>query len=350
MQAYSTQLRLIGIANTHTLTSLSSSHATASTSVDTLHFAPYSAQQLLDIIRARLSPLSALDSKDPMDKFLPLPTLTLLSKRVAALTGDVRAVFEVLRGAIDLANSTTALCLEAPTPSVTPAHILQALKAFAPSGSSLPIVKAPERAAVPKRTSDSEVVAKVEGLGLQARLSLLALLLTHNRLESGLGSVSSLPMTPRKSAKSRAARLGIDESQLYTYYACLLDRSENQIFRPVSRSEFADLMNMLETVGLISTSSTGKVPGSPSKSGRRGFSRTASFGTGSMLSGGKEIRFVEGLRAEEVIKGLGINSGTTDKCATDIKEEEVRSIWIKESSKIAKEVKYNEEATETLEG
>lgn len=189
-------------------------------------------------------------------------------------------------------------------------------------------------------------MAKVEGLGLQARLSLLSLLLAHNRLEANLSlSGSSSHSTPRKSGKTQgsgssgsSACIGVDESQLYAYYSTTLGRSE--IFRPVSRSEFSDLVGMLETVGLIATSSTGKVPGSPSKSGRRGLSRSVSFSVGCALGGGKELHFVEGLRVEEVVKGLGIGIDRKGGDSTDIKEEEVRSIWRKESSKIAKETKY----------
>jgi cell division control protein 6 len=74
------------------------------TSVETLHFAPYTLSQLLQILQTRLTALH--DERDDFvgdepKKFLPIPTLTLLTKKIAAQTGDVRSLFEVLRGAID---------------------------------------------------------------------------------------------------------------------------------------------------------------------------------------------------------------------------------------------------------
>lgn len=316
--------------------------------MDTLHFTPYSSQQLLGVLRSRLSPLASVEHAESLEKFLPPPTLNLLSKKVAALTGDVRVVFEVLRRAIDLATSVV-LALDSPTPSVTPSHVLQALKAFSPTTTSVPAISTPHASAPSKKASDSEVVAKVEGLGLQARLALLSLLLSHHRVQTGITtSGPSTPTTPRKSGKSLPVRsvastsISIEESHLYAYYMSLLERSENQIFRPVSRSEFSDLIGILETVGLVTTSTTGKLPGSPSKSGRRCLLKSTTFGGGVGQSGGRELQFVAGLRIEEVSKGLGILSSTEGE-ATDIKEEEVRSIWQKESSVIAKEAKFRRE-------
>ncbi|KAJ3018225.1 hypothetical protein NUW54_g392 [Trametes sanguinea] len=146
---YSSCLRLIGIANTHTLTSSSCTTLSVQSmiGVDTLHFSPYTPEQLLDILQTRLAPLSQGEDSSCAErakKFLPLPTLTLLSKKIAAQTGDVRAVFEVLRGAIDIAvtAATSPDPLSVPTPAVTPSHILSALKAYAPAGKTDPLATA----------------------------------------------------------------------------------------------------------------------------------------------------------------------------------------------------------------
>jgi cell division control protein 6 len=59
---------------------------------------------------------------------------------------------------------------------------------------------------------------------------------------------------------------GLDIAQLRTY-SSMLTRGDNVIFTPVSRSEFSDLVGMLETVGLVSSRSAGSAASSPSKTG-----------------------------------------------------------------------------------
>jgi hypothetical protein len=72
-------------------------------------------------------------------KFLPNPILELLTKKVVALTGDVCSLFEVLRGAIDLAvaqikkPSEDDDPLNIPPTTVIPQHVLAALKAYTPA-------------------------------------------------------------------------------------------------------------------------------------------------------------------------------------------------------------------------
>jgi cell division control protein 6 len=125
-------LRLVGIANTHTLTSSSSSNAfLLSSNVQMIHFA-----QLQEILQSRLTTLSHDENLGTnVKKFLPNPTLMLLTKKVAALTGDVRSLFELLRDAIDLAvaqvkkPSEDDNPLNIPLTTVTPQHILAVLKA-----------------------------------------------------------------------------------------------------------------------------------------------------------------------------------------------------------------------------
>lgn len=304
----------------------------------TLHFGAYTASQLLEVLQARLSPLSDADNSEQLNKFLPIGPLTLLSKKVASQTGDVRTLFEVLRGAIDLvvSSSTSAVenPLETPVPPITPNHILAALKAYLPStnsNSSIP------HAAI--KSSDSETVVKVRGLGLQSRLVLLAIVLASKRRDAALplSSISNSHLkTPTKRASS-ASRLRILElPQLYTYYVTILERSENGIFTPVSRSEFSDLVSVLETSGIVSSSVPCSTIVSPSKSGRRNISRTSSFGSPSKSATfSQEIKLVDSLRVEEVLRGLGLDAAST---STDPREEEARAIWIRESRRTTKDM------------
>jgi cell division control protein 6 len=108
----------------------------------TLHFASYSSQQLLQVLQARLSPLYDTSECPEAAEHANTATSTLLTKKIASQTGDVRALFEVLRRAIDLAVTGSrvpvadANPLATPPPFVRPDHILAALKVYLPSAST----------------------------------------------------------------------------------------------------------------------------------------------------------------------------------------------------------------------
>lgn len=372
-------LRIIGIANTHTLTSSSSSTSSisAASNVRTLHFAPYTPAQLSEILQSRLKSLTEVDddgkASADVKKFLPPSTLMLLTKKVAALTGDVRSLFEVLRGAIDLAVIASA-SLPSPTqtsdnnplataaPIVTPTHVLAALKAYTPSSTSTSTTKSvsPAVAGVSVATN-SEIVAKVGNLGLHARLVILSALLASKRLEAGLAISSTTtsasptkksPVSPMKRSSSvpnptaNVNGVGIDANQLHTYYSTILNRSDGGVLEPVSRGEYGDLVGVLEGVGLISMGGTADA--TTSTGAKRAFGRTASFGGANGFGGtgkgkGKgDVRLAKGVRADEVLRGLGITVSETVPTAAaegNIRQEEVRGIWEKEKARLARDLK-----------
>jgi cell division control protein 6 len=314
-------------------------------------------------------------------KFLPPPTLILLTKKVAALTGDVRSLFEVLRGAIDLAvvasvsspPSPTPASLSAvdenllstPAPTVTPTNILAALKAYTPSSTSTSTTKAtlPSASTSASTATNSEIVAKVSNLGLQARLVILCALLASKRLEAGLpiSTISSNASPTKKAPASPMKRsfslpnptanvngVGIDANQLHTYYGTILNRSDGGVVEPVSRSEFGDLVGVLEGVGLVCLGGTADV--SAGTGAKRAFGRTASFGGGTGFGGagkgkGKgDVRLAKGVRADEVLRGLGISASSNAPVAADgdIREEEVRGIWEREKARLCRDLKVME--------
>jgi len=335
---HSSTLRIIGIANTHTLTSSASRLSLDGvTGVSTLHFTPYDHQQLLSILQSRLKPLTSLESPTSeaiVQRFLPVSTLTLLSRKIAALTGDVRSLFEVLRNAIDLAVTQPPACDE-DTPPVTPSHLLTALKAYAPASKVATV--APSTSPV-KSSTNSETCNKVRNLGLHARLALLALVLACRRTESSLPLFTHIqgcpPRSPVKRSNSSSTlpptQAGIEVSQLHVFYSEILMRHESGTFTPVSRSEFGDLAGVLETIGLTSLSS-------PS-TGRK-MARTSSFssrGTKGLtgIQQDRSVALTEGIRLDEVLRGLGIGAETKDIC-----EEEVERIWKRELARIRKEVR-----------
>ncbi|KAJ7217743.1 P-loop containing nucleoside triphosphate hydrolase protein, partial [Mycena pura] len=356
-------LRVVGIANTHTLTASSSAgFVPASSDVCTLHFAPYTPAQLLQILQSRLAPLYVDEPSEDMDgaesvsqaakKFLSPLALNLLTKKIAALTGDVRSLFEVLRGAIELTVSSAP---SSPSPStaqaeekslipavktsVTPSHILAALKAYTPSSASA------SRAAAPTATN-SEVVSKIRCLGLQARLVLLALMIASKRLEAGLSLSSTSKSSPvKRGAPSLVPVGGVDPTQLHAFYTAVLSRSCDSVFAPASRSEFADLVGMLEGVGLVVCGASAALP-SPSSvgaKGKRAFGRSASFGCGAHRGAtAGDVQLAQAVRTEEVLRGLGIGARTD--ADEDVAIEEVNAIWLKETAKLARDLAARDKA------
>lgn len=342
-QAHPSRLRIISIANTHTLTSTSSHvDVVGIVGVRTVHFPPYTSEQLVDILMTRLEPLfnDTMHLKQA-EKFLPKTSLTLLSKKIAAQAGDVRSLFEVLRGAIDSASkASTDIALDGPVPVVTPTHIISALKSYAPASTATSSASRNTNA-----SSSSEVVAKVARLGLQARLSLLAMLLAFKRQEHGL-TISSVPTktpskaTPGKSTLKRTNTTPrtstLDMTQLHVYYMKLLSKS-NDVFSPVSRIEFTDIVNMLETLGIVRKESSG--PSTPSKTGRRTLGRSTSFSCSTKAISSSTVAFVEGVRTDEILRGLGVcEQPIVEGKEMDAQQEELRAIWNKELRDIQKDV------------
>ncbi|KAJ8582740.1 hypothetical protein M405DRAFT_885168 [Rhizopogon salebrosus TDB-379] len=188
------------------------------------------------------------EAAEHANRFLPTATLTLLTKKIASQTGDVRALFEVFRGVIDFAITGSKVLVADANPLATPLprpdHILAALKAYLPSASTAHS----SSASTPSPTS-SETVSKVHTFGLQVRLALLWVTL-------------------------------------------------------LASNEFSDLVGMLETVGLVSSSSAGSADSSPSKTGRRALGRAASFGVVKGAAAGQDIKLTETIRVGEVLVSL----------------------------------------------
>jgi cell division control protein 6 len=126
---------------------------------------------------------------------------------------------------------------------------------------------------------------------------------------------------------------GIETTALHAYYTTVLTRAGNDVFTPVSRSDFGDLLGMLEVVGLAGSSlSAGSA--SPTK-GKKSFGRSASFGTMGKIGGG-EVKIAEGVRVDEVLRGLGIGISVD---GGDVRQEEVSAIWEKERVRLGRDVK-----------
>jgi cell division control protein 6 len=166
-------------------------------------------------------------------------------------------------------------------------------------------------------------------------------------------SAKTAKATPGKSTLKRTNATppmsALDMTQLHVYYTKLLSKS-NDVFSAVSRTEFADIISMLETLGIIGKESNG--PSTPSKTGRRTLGRSTSFSCGTKGSGSPAVAFVEGIRSDEILRGLGVGEqATVEGKEMDTQQEELREIWKKELWDIRKDVNaFTRSKTVILDG
>lgn len=113
------------------------------------------------------------------------------------------------------------------------------------------------------------------------------------------------------------------------------------MFRAASL-EFGDLVGVLEGVGLICLGGTADA--SIGTGAKRAFGRTASFGGTGFGGAGKgkgkgDIRLAKGVRANEVLRGLGISVSATAAAEGDVRQEEVRE---REKARLGRDLKIIE--------
>lgn len=268
--------------------------------VQTLHFEPYTAVQMKSVLASRLATLS------PDSATFPIPTISLLCMKIASQTGDIRMLFSVARRALDFAIHGSA---PNTPPTVSPAHVLAALKACS---------------ATDQGKTGPETVSRIRNLGLQARFALASLLVTLRRLNAGLSLTSSnstssvsgkiRKQNPARTTAAVAGILMIDLTALHGFYTTILGKGD---FSGVGRTEFVDLINLLEGNGLVQLNIAGR--GGKSKS-----------------KGVQTVSVASGVREEELIRGLIGNDGAK----LDVKEEEISHMWHREIAQIERETKY----------
>ncbi|KAG8895755.1 AAA ATPase [Tulasnella sp. 403] len=382
-QKHAQTLRLIGISNTLTLGSDSSPvvpstptkirRSKPATSLagpqKSLNFPAYTSNDLLEIINSRLAPL---ETQERNELFHPA-ALSFLSKKVAASNGDVRYALSVLRRCIDSVEKETS------DPSkrgrVEMRHVLESLRAHE-SGTSGSGPRGDGTGPAGSDGKGSGASRTVRGLGLHARLALVALLVGWRRLEAGL------PLVASKSSNTVPEKL--TATALYTFYVTLLsatiidehgDAGPASPFNPVSRGEFQDILGVLETSGLIAftnnaptgTSLSGSIsapslattPLTPPKTPKkpRGSTRSASFQSFSLSTpsrstsasgGGRKasagelcVSLSEGVREEEVVRGL-TSATTASSEKNGVVEREIQRLWDGENRRTKKDVEKRE--------
>lgn len=300
------RLVLIGIANALDLTQrhlhlLQADHSASHDSLrhghtpltpELLHFRPFQASEMVEIAKDRLMRLHGPDRKD--EDSLPLPVilpaaLELSSKKVAAITGDLRSFLSLVRKAVEIfegeqrqryaaqqdANGTPtknkgqrrttigstgdqssdvlAHFDATSAPRLTPAHILKATRlvslhtSSSPAAGSTASISAPSQSGTFSSTSSSNLVqleSKLAELNLQQRLALTSFVVAIQYRENELAAPYSTA-----SPSKHAADLSIKPSELHSLYKSLLQKED--LLAPVGSSEFLDLISGLHTRGLV---------------------------------------------------------------------------------------------------
>jgi cell division control protein 6 len=298
------KFRIIGISNTHTLTT----KPTASTV--TLHFKPYTSQEMTDIISKRLEAVTLPEGT----KSIIVPTaLSFACRKVSSQTGDLRACLALVRNAIETAEKEYIKKVlgnkgedSVPIIPASMAHVISATKAVT--------TQAPGTASV------------VRQLNLQARLVLLSLLLATRRLSASLSLINS-PNAAKSPSKAKPAPKiktteALSEDSLFSFYTELLAGSDS-VFHAVSRSECADLLGLLETQGLVERGATG----------------AGAKGKGKKGDKSAIVSIPPTSREEEIVNGLTVTPEGQIEGPT---EREIRSIWNRETLRIKREIEDRE--------
>ncbi|PWN28642.1 P-loop containing nucleoside triphosphate hydrolase protein [Jaminaea rosea] len=258
---------LIGIANSLDLTErfvplLASKGAAPAL----LHFRPFESKEITEVLKARLTGLkSRYDGEEedvhmneaaqqqqaaPLHLFTP-PALELLARKIAAATGDLRKALDAARLSIELVEGeerTQALanCTASGTGTNTEASKL--LSHLTPS--SAPKVGPKHILKVVTKVLGSPHLAKVRGLGLQAKLMLAALLIAAARAREGMPVLGSKGL--KKSGPSGGAGEGeaVKVCDIESTYVSMLRDDGN--YSALESSEVLEVFEGLEVQGILS--------------------------------------------------------------------------------------------------
>ncbi len=286
--AAANRTRIVAISNTHTLTAKLPDDAI------TLHFSPYTADEMSSIIRVRLAPL--------MEEGIMViqPTaLTLVCKKIATQTGDLRACLSLLCQALAMVEKVAQEKeKESPSSTLIPVGMSDVIKASKATMAMAPTVG-----------------VKVKDLNVQSRLVLLTFLIASRRLTSGLTLLPS--SSPRKETFTPTKQASITLVALHTLYESTLAAPEG-VFSAVTWSEFLDVLGMLEVQGLLSVDD------------QAGF-KTARTPSKRQTSWESRVSLPAGVRMDEVVKVL------TAVEYAGAKEQEIRRMWEGQAFAIDKE-------------
>jgi len=331
---------LIGIANSLDLTErfvplLASKGAAPAV----LNFRPFEANEIMTVMRARLSQLyerydgkecnESMELMEQVSNGLPLiesVALELASKKIAAATGDLRKALDACRLAIDAVESEEMskiekeegkgpVCLAHLTMTkaakVKPSHILKVLSA---------VLGSPQ-------------LIKIRALGLQSKLFLLALLVAQKRKATKLGLLGSDVSTASTSSTTTTEEMRIRDVECT--YTAMLKNDDAGAFSTVESSELMDVIEGLEVEGVVQiisevTSTGNRTRLSPgvgvSPSGKRAAKKQ-------LLASNRAVALV--MSTDEILRGISTASPLSSTIETSkVVVEAMNRIWNRECDRI----------------
>ncbi|WVR04689.1 hypothetical protein IAU60_001700 [Kwoniella sp. DSM 27419] len=310
-------VKLIAISNTLDLTLRARLVLPDNAQPGILPFKAYGATEMAPIVSARLTAAAVEGVK------IDQTAIMLLTKKVEAQNGDLRMCLGVLTSAITLAEAewikktSAAAATEpervVPLTKVAVTHVLKALTSYTQQ------LKAAAGSAGGATSASGK---KIRSVQLQGKMVLVSLLVYLSRARAGLNGCPAIgtgvitpPTTPGKSTASPSADL--TTASLYATYSHILSHVSSP-FPPAAESDYRDLLSNLETLGLISITSSSI-----------GMTRSSSSSRSKMPStGGGKVDLC--VREDEVREGLGLVDGQQKGVA----EEEVKRVWEREEGKV----------------
>ncbi|PIA19152.1 P-loop containing nucleoside triphosphate hydrolase protein, partial [Coemansia reversa NRRL 1564] len=241
----SSRLALVGIANALDLTDRFLPRLQARNCEPLLlNFNPYQVNDIVVILQSRLDSVASSMATEPL---IQKAALELCARKVAATSGDLRKALDVCRQAMEAAEA------EHKRKSMT--RVGDKENGVASVTAASPKVTIMHIAKVLTNLNGSSTTQKLNSLNFQQKLVLCAYVF--------LTSAAASTDTP---SKKSAASNGITLSDLFAEYCAVCNQL--RMLAPVTRSEFFDLVAMMETQGVVSVQSL--------KAGRRGRRSTIS--------------------------------------------------------------------------
>ncbi|KAJ2691728.1 AAA ATPase, partial [Coemansia spiralis] len=220
------RLALVGIANALDLTDRFLPRLQARNCEPILlNFNPYQVADIVSILQSRLDSVAGGAAAEPL---IQKAALELCARKVAATSGDLRKALDVCRQAMELAEAESRRKAAAHTDKEN---------GTAPSAAAPPKTTLMHVAKALASLSGSQTAQKLGALNFQQKLVLCA----HLSRAS-----AAAPPTP---SKKQAAAPAVGVSGLYAEYGVLCKRLS--MIAPVTRSEFLDLVAMMETQGVV---------------------------------------------------------------------------------------------------
>ncbi|KAJ2665120.1 AAA ATPase [Coemansia sp. RSA 1200] len=232
-------LALVGIANALDLTDRFLPRLQArSCEPILLNFNPYQVKDIVAILQSRLDSV-ATKGADPI---IQKAALELCARKVAATSGDLRKALDVCRQAMESAEAESKRRAKSVDKENT-AAAADAAQTQKPASLKVTIMHI---AKVLTSLNGSPIAQKLEALNFQQKLVLCA--------------YTSLARTeaPAPHKRPAAASNVIAVASLYSEYVSICGRLS--MLAPVTRTEFLDLVSMMETQGVVSveTSKVGR--------------------------------------------------------------------------------------------